>query len=179
MKYAFAVLFMSMALPIRAEILKKTEIDLGSFQLSGATVLLSCDLVTWRRTSEARSFMVELNKPSKFGPLNCVYDLTIDMTPCSIDGDWSLSYPTGDASIASSAPSMSEAHEHRGGKFHSYLGPMEFRATALFGEGLDPEISMDKFDFDLSIDRQTGKGNLIQYGEIGTEIECQVVDRMF
>ena len=74
---------------------------------------------------------------------------------------------------------MSEAYEHMGGKFHSYLGPMEFRATARFGEGLDPEISMDKFDFDRSINRQTGKGNLIQYGEIGTEMNCQVVDRMF
>ena len=182
MKYlgkTLCLLCVTIAPPSRAEILEKKQIDLRSFEISTATTLLSCDLVTWRRTSEARSFLVELNKPTKFGPMHCVYDLTIDMTPCSVDGEWSLSYPTGDASIASSAPSMSSAYEHMGGKFHSYLGPLEFKATAIFGEGFDAEISMDKFDFDLFIDRRTGKGDLIQYGTEGTNIECQYIDRMF
>ena len=36
--------FLFGATAVRAEILKKTETDLGSFQLSAVTVLLSCDL---------------------------------------------------------------------------------------------------------------------------------------
>jgi hypothetical protein len=135
--------------------------------------------VALRGTDEAKSFLVELNKPSTYGLMHCVYDLTVDMTPCSLDGNWSLSYPTGDASIASINPTMSEAYEHFGGKFYSGLAPLEFRAKAHFGEGFDPVLSEEGYGFDLRIDRRTGKGGLIQRGALSAEIECHNVNRKF
>lgn len=165
--------------PASAQNQNPTGAELETSERYSANILLECDLVALRGTDEAKSFLVELNKPSTYGLMHCVYDLTVDMTPCSLDGNWSLSYPTGDASIASINPTMSEAYEHFGGKFYSGLAPLEFRAKAHFGEGLDPVLTEEGYDLDLKIDRRTGKGSLIQRGELGAEVECHNVDRKF
>lgn len=174
-----ALMLCCASMPASAQNQNPTGTELEASQHSSTNILFECDLIALRGTDEAKSFLVELNKPSTYGLMHCVYDLTVDMTPCSLDGNWSLSYPTGDASIASINPTMSEAYEHFGGKFYSGLAPLEFRATALFGEGLDPVLSEEGYDFDLTIDRRTGMGSLIQRGALGAEVECHSVDRTF
>lgn len=151
-----AAVFMSVALTAFAEPLT-----------SLTSTLLSC-----QGEVDDKEFLVELNVPTEHGLMNCVWGLVGDMTPCSANRQWSLSYPTGTAGLAETQATWPEAHDHIGGKFWTNLGPLMFEAKAGFGEGLPQEIM-------LSVDRTTGVGHLNINSHSSENILCQVVERRF
>lgn len=137
-------------------------------------VLLGC------RDEKGEDFTIELFRPSPAGPLHCVSGLLIpDMTPCAPDQGWGLSYPTGAANLASVTTLWAEADRHYGGKFTATLGPKEFSARSMFGEGLEPDTGPDSYDISLTLDRTTGKGSY-ESGALGrVTFSCDVLERKF
>lgn len=137
-------------------------------------VLLGC------KSEKGEDFTIELFSPSPAGPLHCVSGLLIpDMTPCAPDQGWGLSYPTGAANLASVTTLWAEADRHYGGKFTATLGPMEFSARSVFGEGLEPDTGPDSYDISLTLDRTTGKGSY-ESGALGrVSFSCEVLERKF
>ena len=133
---------------------------------------LMSTLISCKSETNDDEYLVELNVPTEYGLLNCVWGLVGDMTPCSANRQWSLSYPTGTAGLAETQATWPEAHDHIGGKFWTNLGPLMFEAKAGFGEGLPQEIM-------LSVDRTTGVGHLNINSHSGENILCQVVERRF
>ena len=85
------------------------------------STLLSC-----QGEVDDKEYLVELNVPTEHGPMNCVWGLVGDMTPCSANRQWSLSYPTGTAGLAETQATWPEAHDHIGGKFWTNLRPLMF-----------------------------------------------------
>lgn len=90
--------------------------------------------------ADGSEFFIDLFSQTSFGPMHCIEGLDLaDMTPCSPDDGWGLSYPTGTAQIATATQSWKTAYDHFGGKFTASLRSDEFIASAMFGEGLDFE----------------------------------------
>ncbi|ETD90667.1 hypothetical protein ACTTAL_10480 [Rhodobacter capsulatus] len=139
-----------------------------------ANVLLGC------RSATGEDFLIELFRPTQFGPLHCVDGLMIvDMTPCAPDAGWGLSYPTGRASLREVTQMWAIAHRHGGGKFSATLGPDKFVATASFGEGLEADFSKGSYDMTLELDRTTGDGAYTS-GALGrVAFHCEIRSRKF
>lgn len=133
---------------------------------------LMSTLISCQSEASDDEYLVELNVPTEYGLMNCVWGLVGDMTPCSANRQWSLSYPTGTAGLAETRATWPEAHDHTGGKFWTNLGPLMFEAKAGFGEGLPQEVM-------LSVDRTTGVGHLNINSRSSETILCQVVERRF
>lgn len=126
------------------------------------------------------TFQIVLFKPSDFGPIHCIHGLPIaDMTSCSPDGGWGLSYPTGTAGLSETTSSWAIAYEHFGGKFASHLSPDEFVAQATFGLGIEVEPRNGSQDMKLSLNRLTGEGVLLLGSDQPQEFSCEVVERKF
>lgn len=132
-----------------------------------AAVLLVCQAMT-----ETTEYLIELDKPTNLGMMNCVWGLVDDLTPCSINGHWALSYPTGSAGIATATPTWREAYDHTGGKFWTNLKPLAFEVKVGFGEGLPQDVA-------VSIDRTSGSGQVSTISDNVEDIQCQVVERLF
>ncbi|NVJ64476.1 MAG: hypothetical protein HWD84_09650 [Flavobacteriaceae bacterium] len=99
-------------------------------------------------------FHINFFKPSELGPMHCISGLPIaDMTLCSPNGAWGLSYPTGTAGLSETTSSCLIAKEHFGGKFASHLGADNFVAQVTFGEGIEVEPRSVSQDMKLSLNR--------------------------
>lgn len=137
-------------------------------------MLLTC------QSEDDENFTIELFSRTSFGPMHCIKGLLIvDMTPCAPDGGWGLSYPTGRANISETTQLWAIAARHFGGKFTATLGPEEFSATAVWGNGLEPNLENGSYDMTLKLNRINGLGEYIS-GELGTKrFACEEAKRKF
>lgn len=137
-------------------------------------VLLLC------QSDRDEDFSIELFRPTEWGAMHCVSGLLIaDMTPCGPDGGWGLSAGTGLAPITEVTSNWQVAGAHYAGKFSAHLGPVEFRATAMHGQGIEPDLSDDSYDMTITLNRLTGLGSYAS-GALGeVPFDCVVAERKF
>lgn len=102
--------------------------------------------------------VLQINSEREQGRLlSCIdADFISDMTPCSADGSWSLSYPTGTAAISSIVDRWQDWADHMGGVTFFRLS-----ADSYYFDGGFKGSEDDTYDqWSFTVDRTSGKGFL-------------------
>jgi hypothetical protein len=91
-----------------------------------------------------------------------------DLTPCAPSKAFSLSAPTGSASIVGVVDRWQDYAHHRGG----VVGYFKSHTTIAFTGGFNSPREGLKDDWSFTVDRQTRKGTLIRLGKPAAVYAC-------